>query len=57
MKNFSSGAVFSSLLKTSMRRAFSFLILENEKLALCKIALTAKSCGVPFVLSFASLSF
>ena len=40
-----------------MRRAFSSLILENGKLALCKIALTAKSCGVPFVLSFAPLSF
>ena len=57
MMNFSSGAVFSSLLKTSMRRASFFLNLENENLALGKITLTAKSCGVPFVLSFASLSF
>ena len=40
-----------------MRRAFSFLDLENEKMALCKITLTAKSCGVPFVLSLASLFF
>ena len=40
-----------------MRRAFFFLNLENEKLALCKITLTAKSCGVPFVLNLASLSF
>ena len=57
MMYFNSGAVFSSHLKTSTRRAFSFLTLENEKLALCKITLTAKSCGVPFVLIFASLSF
>ena len=40
-----------------MRRAFSFLDLENEKMALCKIILTAKSCGVPFVLNLASLFF
>ena len=57
MKNFSSGAVLSSPLKTLYETCFSYLNLELEKLALCKIALTAKSCGVPFVLSFAPLSF
>ena len=40
-----------------MRRAFSFLDLENEKMALCKITLKAKSFGVPFILSLASLVF
>ena len=49
--------VFSSLLKTSLRRAYFFLNLEIGKLALCKMTLIAKSCGVPFVLSFAPLSF
>ena len=54
---FRSCLVFSSLLKTLSETCFSSLTLRNEKLALCKIALTAKSCGVPFVLSFAPLSF
>ena len=49
--------VFSSLLKTLSEMCFSYLNLENEKLALCKITLKAKSCGVPFVLRLASLFF
>ena len=54
---FRSCVVFSSLLKTLSETCFSSLTLRNGKVGFMQITLTAKSCGVPFVLSFASLSF
>ena len=49
--------VLSSHLITFYETCFLLPQLGKRNLALCKITLTAKSCGVPFVLSFASLSF
>ena len=57
MMIFSSYLASSSPLKTFHETCLLLPLFGKRKLALCKITLEAKSCGVPFVLSLASLFF